>query len=411
VNQCLNQKLLNHFDELRHQLTFIRQHSSAKIVVGGPAISILGCNVLQHIDADFAILGEGEESFPMLLQQLSSNETNTYKVPGVCVRNYSQPLPIIPMRSVNFGASGMQNWLTNWRDYERQGATWPIQCKRGCPLHCTYCTYTNIEGRAIRKCSPADIIEEIRQVQRSKKPRCFEFVDAVFNLPESYAIELCESIIKAKLKVNLTTMGINPKFLSAELLTVMKRAGFNSLMITPESASDTVLATMCKGFTHADVMRSAKLIQQAKITSMWFFMLGAPGETKETAEETVSFAEQHLNYNAALSMFITGVRILPNTELAQQAIAQNYLPPNQDFTQSVFYFSPHVSELWLLKRIDQAIRINPSIVHAAEDPSSSPRGIFVHQLMHLMGLKSPYWRFLPTFLRLPFVHKARINHP
>lgn len=230
-------------------------------------------------------------------------------------------------------------------------------------------------------------------------------------MPENYAIELCEAIINAKLKVNLTTMGVNPKFLSAELLTVMKLAGFNSLMITPESASDSVLTAMRKGFTRADVIHSAELIRQSGITSMWFFMLGAPGETKETAEEMVSFAEQYLNYDNALSMFTTGIRVLPGTELAQQEIAQGYLPPNQDFTQSVFYFSPLVNELWLLKRIDQAIHINPSIVHAAEDPSGSPRGMFIHRIMHLIGLNPPYWRFLPTFLRLPFVHRSRINRP
>lgn len=410
IDNVIHQRLLTHLGELARQTDVVRRHSEAKIVVGGPAISVLGCNALQHIDADFAVLGEGEDSFPALLQQIAGEQA-WWKIPGICARGQQGLMQVEPRRSKEFGPSGMQRWIKNWRNYEQQGATWPVQCKRGCPLHCTYCTYPNIEGRAMRRRPPEEIIEEIRQVKQRVGPRCFEFIDSVFNMPESYAIELCEAVIRSGLKVNLTTMGVNPRFLSTELLAVMKRAGFNSLMITPESASDPVLDAMKKGFTREDVIRGAQLVRDANILSMWFFMLGAPGETHETADETVSFAEQYLNQRNVLSMFTTGIRILPGTELAQQVVEQGYLPADQDFTESVFYFSPQVSEEWLLKRVDRAIETCPTVVHAAEDPSGTTKGMRIHKAMHLIGLKPPYWRFLPPFLSLPFVHKARIKRP
>jgi len=410
IDNVIHQRLLTHLGELARQTDVIRRHSEVRIVVGGPAISILGCNALLHIDADFAVLGEGEESFPALLRQIAGEQAY-WKVPGVCAHGQKELIQVEPRRPERFGPSGMQRWLKDWRSYAQQGATWPVQCKRGCPLHCTYCTYPGIEGRAMRRRPPQEIVEEIRLVQQSVGPRCFEFIDSVFNMPEGYAIELCEAIIHSGLKVNLTTMGVNPRFLSAELLAVMKRAGFNSLMITPESASDPVLDAMKKGFTREDVIRGAQLMRKAGIRSMWFFMLGAPGETRETAEETVSFAEQYLNWRGALSMFTTGIRILPGTELARQVVEQGYLPADQDFAESVFYFSPQVSEEWLLRRVDQAIETCPTVVHAAEDPSGRPKGMRIYKAMHLLGLKPPYWRFLPSFLSLPFVHKARIKRP
>jgi len=410
IDNVVHQRLLTHLSELAHQTAIIRRHSPARIVVGGPAISVLGCNALQHIDADFAVLGEGEDAFPALLQHIQAGG-RCVTVPGVCVRDQPSLTPVQARRSKSFGDSGMQRWVKNWRSYERQGATWPIQCKRGCPLHCTYCTYPAIEGRAMRRRPPEEIVEEMRAVQRSVGPRCFEFIDSVFNMPERYAIDLCEAVIRSGLKVRLTTMGVNPRFLSADLLAVMKRAGFDSLMITPESASDLVLDSMRKGFGREHVVRAAELVRRSGIRSMWFFMLGAPGETRETAEETVSFAEQHLNWRGALAMFTTGIRILPGTELARQVVAQGYLPADQDFTESVFYFSPQVSEQWLLQRVDQAVRVCPTVVHAAEDPSGTPKGIRIHKAMHLLGLKPPYWRFLPPFLSLPFVHRARVGKP
>lgn len=407
IDNVVHQRLKTHLDELARQIEIVRQESRALIVLGGPAISILGCRSLDLIDADFALLGEGEDSFPALLSVLEAGG-DAARVAGVCVRNGAVITEPVAQRSQTFGPSGMERWV-DWRAYERQGSTWPIQCKRGCPLHCTYCTYPTIEGRAMRRRSPEEIVDEIRQVSRVIKPRCFEFIDAVFNMPESYAVALCEAVIRSGLKINLTTMGVNPRSMSRELLVAMKRAGFKSMMVTPESASDQVLDTMRKGFTKADVIRCAALVKESGIPSMWFFMLGSLGETQETADETVRFAEQHLNWNTCLPMFTTGIRLLPGTELAAQAFANGYLPAHQDLAESVFYFSPDVSEQWLLRRVDQAVARCPNIVHAAEDPSDSAIGGRVYRLMHGLGVAPPYWRFIPRFLSLPMVHRSRMK--
>ncbi|RLJ18651.1 hypothetical protein DJ030_11430 [bacterium endosymbiont of Escarpia laminata] len=407
IDNVVHQRLLTHLDVLAQQISLVREVSDAKIVLGGPAISILGCNVLSHIDADFAVLGEGELVFPQLLEEIQGE--GCYRdVPGICFRESADIIPAQARRLPGFGASGMERWIS-WKRYKRLGATWPIQTKRGCPLHCTYCTYPTIEGRRFRKRPPQDVVAEMREVARVKNPRCFEFIDSVFNSPESYAIELCEEIIRSGLKVNLTTMGVNPRHLSDELLLLMKRAGFNSMMVTPESASDRILDSMRKGFDVDAVRQCAERVRRSGIPSMWFFMLGAPGETKETAEETVSFVESHLNWKNCLPMFTTGIRILPGTELAEQSFQTGYLPKNMDLAQSVFYFSPAVSEEWLLRRVNQAVLVCPNVVHAAEDPSSNPMTVRAFRLLHMLGVAPPYWRFFSRFLSLRLVHRGRVR--
>jgi histone acetyltransferase (RNA polymerase elongator complex component) len=178
-------------------------------------------------------------------------------------------------------------------------------------------------------------------------------------------------------------------------------------MITPESASDPVLVRMRKGFTKEDVRRGAELIRESAIPSMWFFMLGAPGETEQTAEETISFVERHLSWDRCLPMFTTGIRILPGTDLAQQARECGYVPADLDLAESVFYFSPQVSEQWLLQRVNRAIAACPRVVHAAEDPSATAVGMRAHRLLHLFGVAPPYWRFYPRLLSSRFVQRAR----
>src|SRR5690606_12284231 len=99
------------------------------------------------------------------------------------------------------------------------------------PMICNYCTYPAVEGKGMRKRPPEEVVDEIERVARTVNPRCFEFIDSTFNLPQSHAIAICEAIIRRGLKVRLTTMGINPLGVSAELLTLMKRAGFHSMMV------------------------------------------------------------------------------------------------------------------------------------------------------------------------------------
>ena len=409
IDNVVHQRLMRHLDVLAQQTAQVRRFSEAKIVLGGPAISILREGALAHIDADIAVLGEGEQSFPQLLAALEKGEGYA-EVPGICYRKGGEVCssPARPQVLTEFGPSGMERWIS-WKPYARLGATWPIQSKRGCPFLCSYCTYPTIEGRKCRQRSARDVVEEIRRVSRTLGVQCFELIDSVFNSPESAAIELCETIIRSDLKVSLTTMGVNPRNLSQELLTLMKRAGFNSMMVTPESASDPVLDRMRKGFTVEEVELCAQRVRKSGIASMWFFMLGAPGETQETAEETVSFVEQHLNWSNCLPMFTTGIRILPGTDLAMQARESGYLTPDQDLIQSLFYFSPEVSEAWLLDRVNRAVAICPNVVHAGEDPSSGWTARQLYKLFHFAGIAPPYWRFFSTFLSLGPVHKGRVR--
>jgi radical SAM superfamily enzyme YgiQ (UPF0313 family) len=87
-----------------------------------------------------------------------------------------------------------------WRRYEREGGTWPIQSKRGCPLTCSYCVYPLIEGRRPRLREAREAVDEIEQMLADVRPRAFEFVDSTFNVPARHAIELCEEIIRRRVR-------------------------------------------------------------------------------------------------------------------------------------------------------------------------------------------------------------------
>jgi radical SAM superfamily enzyme YgiQ (UPF0313 family) len=330
-------------------------------------------------------------------------------VPGVGARAGDRVVAAEPARLARFGASGLEDWI-DWRAYRRAGATWPIQTRRGCALHCSYCAYPAIEGRVARRRSAADVVDEIERVRARVAPRTFELVDSTFNVPPQPAEALCEEILRRRLRVNLTAMGVNPLGASGPLFTVMRRAGFNSMMVTPEAASPRMLAGLRKGYRVQDVERTARLARASGIASMWFFLLGGPGETRQTVEETVSFVERHLDWPGCLTIFMTGIRVLPGTALAADAARDGALGPDRDLAAPTFYFSPAVDEDWVLGRINQAMRRCPAIVHAAEEGMSTSERV-VDRALAAVGVAPPYWRFLPRLLRVPPMPALRRRHP
>lgn len=409
IDNLIHQNLNTHNYYLENIINIIRDQSRAYIVLGGPAISILGKQALARFDADFTITGEGEISFPELLNALSGKK-QFHHIHGLCYRQRNEIIVVPPCESATFSESGMDKWI-NWKQYQQLGATWPIQSKRGCPLKCSYCAYSLVEGRHVRKRDPKDVVDEIVRINNIIRPRCFEFIDSTFNLPQHHAMGICEEIIRRDLKINLTAMGINPLSISRELFSIMHRAGFRSMMLTPEHSNNNILNSLNKGFDHEHVINAALLAKRSGIASMWFFMLGGPGESKSTVDEALLFIKKYLNWPDSLVMITTGIRVLPQTSLAELSVKQGLLDPNHDLSEPFFYFSNKVSEYWILRRINNLIVSQPNVVHAAEDGHSTSRRITdrLNFAYNLLGVSPPYWRLLPPILRMQAMRRLRME--
>lgn len=414
IDNVIQQRFDSPLAALLDQVALIRAQARladgrpVPLVLGGPAISILAEKALAVFGADYAVVGEGEAAFPALLKSIA-DAVPPARIPGVCywrdgvpVRNPSALLP-------QFADSGLQRWI-DWPRYEHEGGTWPIQTKRGCPMSCVYCAYPLVEGRRFRQREPGEVVDEIERVLRDVGPRTFEFVDSTFNLPAKHSIAICEEILRRRLKANFTAMGVNPLDVPPELFPLMKRAGFNSMMITPEAGCDAMLKNLGKGFSMRHVDNCLELAKASGLKSMWFFMLGGPGETMASCEESIRFAQTRLTGWQFTSVFFTGIRILPGTELARLAVDRGYLAPHTDFAEGVFYLSPEIDEQQVLARIHQAIISNPSIVQAAEGGTSATQ-YALYRTLKFLGVAPPYWRFLPAMLSFPPLRYLRGRYP
>ena len=363
----------------------------AKVVVGGPAGTVEPGRVVAATGCDHLVLGEGEESLPQLIARRDAGET----VPCIVGADDKGT----PFRVVNPGglpAPALHRWVKKFAPYLRGDAGYPVQTKRGCPLKCTYCTYGRIEGVRYRFLNPAAIADEIEGALGCGI-RDFEFVDSTFNLPVKHALAVLQTLRDRNLQANYIGTGLNPRQLPDELLAAMRELGFRSVILTAESASDTMLASYEKNYRRDRLFAAAESLQKHDIRALWVFLLGGPGETPDTVEQTLSFIAQSVPSPNAV--YITsGIRIYPGSpigdEMDQGRLEVEHLRRRVEHADVPFYYSSQTPPAWLESHLRGFQRSHPQVMLSCEGHAWLTQAAL--SVMQYLPLRKPYWQYIPA---------------
>lgn len=317
------------FECTREMMARIRKVApEALIVAGGPHASGCPNRVLtDYPDADFAIAGEGEESFRCLLEAVDTHgkeseavrrvpglvyrrDGNTHVTPQQC-NDQLDPLGIPAWDLVDPRRyDGMENlWVFN----ERQRVVAPLSVVRGCPYTCKFCSAHTIMGRTPRFRSIPLVMRELRMLHDEYGVREFHIVDDFFAADRNYALEFCEALRREGLGMTwCLPMGIRMDAVSRKLLRALEDAGCYGASLGLECGSQRVLEFIGKRMT-VDLARERVLL--IKDETRWllhgFFMLGLPTETRAEIEATIAFADSLPLDSASFSIF----RLHEGTEL------------------------------------------------------------------------------------------------
>ncbi|MGB2675757.1 MAG: radical SAM protein [Candidatus Acidiferrum sp.] len=326
---------------LRKVVGICRAHSSSSIVLGGAGYSIFPESALAYLGVDFGIRGEGEAAFPALLSWLERGRQSP-PPPATYFASGSHTPPEYAPSLDGFPLPEPRLWL----DFPDSAAMRiPVQSRRGCPLDCIYCSTSLIEGKAVRQRSPESLVAWLAALRKNGF-RQFYFVDNTFNLPPSYAKQLCRKLIEADLGLDWWAI-MYPKWVDLELVKLMAKAGCTEVSLGFESGSDTVLPQFNKQFTCAEVGVISEAFRIAGIKRHGFLLLGGPGETKKTVEESLEFADR-LRLDAL--KITVGLRIYPQTPLASTAVAHGLITADDNLLVPRFYIAPSLRH-WLPERI------------------------------------------------------------
>ena len=186
-------------DRVKQVVYKCRTLTRAPVVTGGAGYSIYPESALAYLGADMGIRGEGEAAFPALLDCIQHGR-NVADVPGVylpgrgiSVKNrFAANLDNLP-----FPDQGL--WLAS--ELAADDVWIPVQTRRGCPMDCSYCSTAAIEGRTRRAHSPDLVIAMIERHVKAGFHK-FYFTDNTFNIPSSYAQEICRRIRGSGLEIS-----------------------------------------------------------------------------------------------------------------------------------------------------------------------------------------------------------------
>ncbi len=374
--------------EARALVDVARQAGAGQVVLGGSAVGIAPEALLRFTGARWAIVGPGESAFPAFLQSLEEGR-DPARLPGVAECRQARFSGPQRVEATTPGPGSGLDRRISLGPYRRRLGAAPIQTKRGCPFACVYCTYPRLEGTAYRLRDPHDVAEELAGLKR-RGIRHVEVVDSVFNAPPEHAHSVCEAVANRKATPALISHNLTPAGLDPPMVAALRSAGFCALGVTAESAADPVLRGLGKGFGADDVWRAAEVLRQSGIPVLWIFLLGGPGETLDTARQTLRFAREALGPGDA-AFFGVGVRVYPSTALEAIASRDGQIPAgSEDLLRPVFYFSPSVERTALEALVRDAVSSDRRFL-ASGAPGWSLIPI-LRRVAGAVGAAPPLWR-------------------
>jgi len=231
-----------------------------------------------------------------------------------------------------------------------------IYTGRGCKSRCTFCLWPQtVGGHRYRTRSVGHVVEEIAWAQKAfPQVKEFFFDDDTFtdDLPRA------EAIAKELRKLGVTWSCNAKANVPRETLKVLREGGLRLLLVGYETGNQQILYNIKKGMRTDVARKFTKDCRELGITIHGTFIMGLPGETKETIEETIRFANEINPHTIQVSLAAP----YPGTFLFDQAVKNGWLDTssaelvNDDGVQIAPLHYPHLSQTEIFNSVEEFYR-------------------------------------------------------
>jgi radical SAM superfamily enzyme YgiQ (UPF0313 family) len=294
--------MYNNSLQAERMIRVVKECDDSVVTIGGGShFGALGQQALRRIpELDFAIEGEGEEAFSLLLSALQADGSVAgiprlhYRADGkLCATptNGLMDLSVLPP---------IWSYLDGIIDLRRYAATVPegsarraiyIEAGRGCPFRCTFCATAPFWERKYRVKPIERIIDEMRFLYEEYNYNAFMLVHDLLTANRKFIDRFSEAMIDARLPVEWMANHRTDIDLHG-LLPKMKTAGCWAMFFGVESASERLQQTMEKGLERDGVVSTITGLSDLGIASTCSFVIGFPDETPEELSKTVAMGAE-----------------------------------------------------------------------------------------------------------------------
>lgn len=298
--------------------SLVRQACGCPVIVGGNHASALAEYILGSMkDVDYVVRGEGEVILPLLLESLTGKRV-VKDVPGITFRS---PQGLVTTAEAPLAADLdafpiPAYHLLPMHIYKRYN----IVASRGCPFECAYCASNTIFKRKVRYRSPESVVSEIEHLIANFGRRHFWFSDDTFTSNATYTHKLLDEINLRKLEITWSCL-TRVNRVDETLLLKMKESGCQYVSYGIESGSEKMLNEMGKKVGVDDILRAVEVTHRVGLRQYGFFIVGFPGESRETILDSYRLIFNSKLDGAAFNILIP----LPGTRVMKYLLDKGLL--------------------------------------------------------------------------------------
>lgn len=277
---------------------FIRAHNpTVKIIVGGPLIANHARNnqgdslsaALGDMGADvYVIEGQGEATLARIVECLK-NDGSLSEVANIAFfeNGKLRRTAIVPENN-----SLDENFI-DWRSFSAEtmgGATIQTRTARSCAFKCSFCNYPTRAGALTL--TSLDVLErELDSIHELGGVQNVVFIDDTFNVPFPRFKNICRLMIRKNYQFNWFSY-FRCSNSDEEAIELMARSGCKGVFLGIESGSPTILANMNKSAQVEKYATGIEMLRRYGIMTFGSFIIGFPGETDESVQETIDFIQE-----------------------------------------------------------------------------------------------------------------------
>lgn len=285
---------------------------------------------------DFIMLGEAELSFADVINNLARGydiNDSCKRVEGVAWKvkdklfcnpkvEFNDNLDDLPFPAWHL--ADLEKYFRLQKSiFELPAPCLPVLSSRGCPNRCTFCNMYITHGRRWRYRSAGNVLDEIEYLIKRFGIKHFYFIDDNFSANLKRAKRICRGIIERQLKIKYNFHnGLSINVIDNELIRLMKKSGCTSVCLAIESGSERI-----RNDVYKKNLKTKKIVEvfnwyhKARIPTIGYFMVGAPGETRADFEES-----RKLMAELPMSLATVGIYTpYPGTELYDECKERGWL--------------------------------------------------------------------------------------
>ena len=305
-----------------------------KTIMGGPHISAVPIETMNsYPEIDFAVIGEGERTMLELVRAIQ-NEDNPHNVNGIAYKK-DGGVKLTPTRDLIANIDELPfpayDLLPLDKYYQHLhhvslGKNVPIKpfmilfTSRGCPYKCSFCASEVIWHRRVRFRSTDNVLSEIDMLVNEHNIKVLDIADDNFLMNKKRLNEILDGLIERNYGLYFNCLS-RVDSVNREILQKLTRTGCYLMRYGVESGNPEMLNRMHKDVTIDQIKRAFELTKEAGISSSASFIIGHPGETKQSVKDTINLAKK---INPILAHFFIAIP-LPGTELYDIAMEKNLI--------------------------------------------------------------------------------------